>query len=207
MPRTRPVVVLDLDQTLIHSIPLSESHKPAIQARLKAYAREAGPYLRKSTMPGQYVVYARPGLDEFLDRVMAKCDVVIFTMASLSYAWWVIRTYILGSKPSQRRKHILAVLTEPQCTMSQTHAKVVGLPRNRIAASSPKWLSYLFDRHPELGLDKKYTVFLDDLVSVQQANPDHAVFTPPFDVLQAGSGHDRYLWQVQDELDKRLCLS
>jgi hypothetical protein len=201
MPRL--VVVLDLDQTLIHSIPIHEAQGTKA-ARLKQYAKEAGKHHRKATMPGQYVVYARPGLEEFLEAVMARCDVVIFTMASLGYAWWVIRTYILAGKPAERRKRILAVLTEPQCAQSQAHAKAKGLPRGREAASSPKWLSYLFDTHPELGLDKKYTVFLDDLTSVQKANPEHAIYTPPFDVLKPGAGEDRYLWNVQGELVKRL---
>ena len=204
MPQRRPVVVLDLDQTLIHSIPLPQAHQGTTAARLKHYAQEAGIHHRRATMPGQFVVYARPGLDEFLENVMAHCDVVIFTMASLGYAWWVIRTFILGSKAASRRKRILAVLTEPQCALSQAHAKAKGLPRSYTAASSPKWLSYLFDRHPELGLDPKRTVFLDDLESVQQANPEHAIFTPPFDVLKPGSGQDRYLWSVQGELVKRL---
>jgi hypothetical protein len=152
---------------------------------------------RKVLMRGAFYVYARPGLEDFLHFVFSRFNVIIFTAASLPYAWFVIRHFILDNPrhTSQRRKHILAVLTEPQCTMSQSFAKEQGVQSN-----SPKFLSWLFKEHPEIKCDPKRMVFLDDLPSVRQANPQHCLYTPGFDVLKKGSGKDRFLSDVQGEL-------
>lgn len=189
----RPTLILDLDATLICSVSVDDLQKHT--ARLKAYAKEAGPFYKHVRMRNQYEVIGRPGLDEFLEFAFTHFNVVIFTMASLPYAWWVITTFILNKDCAARRRHIIAVLTEPQCAKSQEYAK---------ERTSPKHLSWLFDQHPELHCDPKRTFFLDDLECVRKKNPKQALFVPAFNVLKGGSGHDKFLWQIQAELIKRL---
>jgi hypothetical protein len=187
-------LVLDLDNTLICSVPVSEFHKPTVQAKIKAFKKESGPNYQHVYMPGAFHVYARPGLAEFISFAFQHFHIVIFTMASLPYAWFIIKHLILADKASERRKKILAVLTEPQCSLSQIHAK---------EKTSPKHLSWLFSQHPELNLDPRRTFFLDDLECVRKKNPQQAVYTPAFDVLKPSAGHDRFMWEVQGELVKR----
>jgi hypothetical protein len=193
--------VLDLDNTLICSVPLEQYNKTNVRLRLNQYAREAGVHSKRAYMHGLFMVYARPGLDEFLESVFEHFNVVIFSMASLSYAWWVIRKFILGSTPqivSRRRKHILAVLSEPQCALSQQYAS-----KKSSTNGSPKYLEWLFREHPELKIDPKRTWFLDDLEVVRKANPIQAIYTPAFDVLKKDSGSDTFLWNVRDELKQK----
>lgn len=71
MPEDRPLLILDLDETLVHARTKLLSHAPD-----------------SSIAP--YVLYRRPGLDAFLQQVAAHYRLAVWTSSSPAYAQAVV---------------------------------------------------------------------------------------------------------------------
>jgi hypothetical protein len=83
----RPLVILDLDETLICAVERSENRSIDLPERCESYR------LRKRF--GPYWIYPRPGLQEFLSKLFKKYRVAVWTAAGSSYAMFVIHTFLL----------------------------------------------------------------------------------------------------------------
>ncbi|GHP11083.1 hypothetical protein PPROV_000981300 [Pycnococcus provasolii] len=88
--RGKLTVVLDLDETLVLGVALPHESPELGRSRWKESARRR--QLRSFDLPpplggpGGVRVYERPGAREFLAKLSAACEVVLFTSASQSYA-------------------------------------------------------------------------------------------------------------------------
>ncbi len=76
--KKRKLLVLDLDETLIHS-----AYTPIEGAELKARR-------------GYFHLYERPYLKEFLHRCSAENDLAIWSASKADYVRWIIRSTVLS---------------------------------------------------------------------------------------------------------------
>ena len=76
--KQRKLLVLDLDETLIHT----------------AYAPIEGAELKASR--GYFYLYERPYLKDFLDRCSIEYDLAIWSASKADYVRWIIRSTVLS---------------------------------------------------------------------------------------------------------------
>ncbi len=74
----RNLLILDLDETLIHT----------------AYAPIPGGDVKSQR--GYFYLYERPHLKEFLDRCSAEYDLAIWSASKADYVRWIIRSTVLS---------------------------------------------------------------------------------------------------------------
>jgi|APCry1669188879_1035177.scaffolds.fasta_scaffold34998_1 TFIIF-interacting CTD phosphatase-like protein len=86
-------ILLDLDQTLIASEYLDKFEKKTHSKALQSFKHK---YLGK-----EFVIFARPNLDEFLDFLFANFNVSVWTAASRDYGVFIVENFIL-TKPNRQ---------------------------------------------------------------------------------------------------------
>ena len=93
---TKPIIVLDLDLTLIHAISSSDIEKKYPDKSVMA-AKLSSLKLHdmKEGNKSYYLVFERPGLQEFLDYLFKNFRVIVWTAATKSYAAFIIEKIIL----------------------------------------------------------------------------------------------------------------
>lgn len=165
MPK-RYNILLDLDNTVISSISKKEE---------KASHRSKFSKFFWKNMAGEYKVFARPHLQEFLDFLFENFNVSVWTAASKSYAQFIIENFILV-KPGRRLKH---VFFSYHCKLSID------------AMDAQKDLSMLWN---EFGLGQYYerrnTYIIDDSEEVYNTQPDACILVKPFEFRSAKSHRD-----------------
>ena len=109
---TRPNLLLDLDQTMI-SAEADEEYD------FKKY-KEKSKLFEFNDMDGYYLVFARPGLQEFLDYIFKNFNVSIWTAASKDYALFIIEKMILVGKKERKLDWIFFSY---HCDVSKKHKK------------------------------------------------------------------------------------
>lgn len=197
MPSNDWTIVLDLDNTLLCSVEDSKYAKS--RAKLDEFMKsEGGKHSAHHWMRGAFHIYARPGLQDFLDFAFRNFRVIIWTAASCDYMWFIVRHFILTGKNAEaRRNKIAGLFSDRHCEMSQQFMK---------ETDSPKHLPWMYRHFPELGIDPARTIFLDDHSQVQKHNPRQIIYTPAFEVLKGKPGDDRFMWDVQEAIKRRLQL-
>lgn len=159
-------LVLDLDETLIHSEPL---HRALSVPEFPEHYFE------------NYIIYERPHLKEFMDWVSQRFTITIWTAASEAYAKFVVQEILL---PKMRTPPV-ALFTAKQCRLSQNKTQIL---KNldilfELAQSYPDELqnsplvARAVDYHP------KNTLLIDDNVHVLQQNGS-VIHARPFDLRE-----------------------
>jgi TFIIF-interacting CTD phosphatase-like protein len=77
MMQNRKLLILDLDETLIHT-----AYSPILNRKLKSHR-------------GLYYLYERPFLQQFLDRYLAEYDLAIWSASKAEYVRWIIKSTVL----------------------------------------------------------------------------------------------------------------
>jgi hypothetical protein len=95
--------MLDIDETLCHSVEDIKDVNPALLDKLEHF----------TLLNGEYEVFKRPGLDAFLDDVHQHFNVSVWTAAGKDYAHDIIR-YLF----KDRRLH--HVLTSDHCQLAKS---------------------------------------------------------------------------------------
>lgn len=170
-------VILDLDQTLISAEADEEYDFEKNKEKAKLFEFE--------DMDGYYIVFARPGLQEFLDYLFANFNVSVWTAASKDYALFIIEKMILANKDNRKLDWIFFSY---HCDLSEEHK------------GSSKDLSTIWDVHGIEGYGKDNTVILDDYDEVYNAQPGNCVVAPPFEFTEEGSEHDSFLETLRGKL-------
>lgn len=177
-------VVLDLDNTLISAI--DEEEKNSINPTLlKKYKKI---FYWKDM--GEYTVFARPYLQDFLKWLFANVNVSIWTAASNTYATFIIQEFIRANKSDRKLDY---VLHSHHCRESKRKRKY------------QKVLSMMDDEYP-IGYDLDHTYIVDDHSEVHRAQPKKCIRVVPFDVLRPGCERDIGLLNVMEKL-KTICNS
>lgn len=172
-------VVLDLDSTLIYAEPTEDfdmdKHKEKY-LKFKSY-----------DMDGFYIVFERPGLQEFLDFLFKNFNVSVWTAASKDYALFIIKNIVCKEK-DRKLDHIFFSY---HCDVSS--AKKTGT----------KDLSTLWDIFNLPEYNNKNTVIIDDYDEVHQTQPGLCIISvPEFKFSTNGSEEDQYFSELKPHMEK-----
>jgi len=107
-------IVLDIDETLIHALTVSEIPSQNNINKFPAFVMDD-----VKDDPDPYVVIVRPGLFEFLDKIFKISAVSIWTAASRDYATWIIKNVLFKNKKGEPVKRDLKIfLSSKHCDIS-----------------------------------------------------------------------------------------
>jgi TFIIF-interacting CTD phosphatase-like protein len=179
---TRMNVLLDLDNTLINT--LEEDERMSIPLAFQ------DKFDHKDMLPFGMRIYARPGLQEFLDYLFENFNVSVFTAAEQEYALFIIKNFLL-TKPNRKVQYIFF-----RYHVDMTLQRYDGT----------KDLRLLFNIFRLPNFYPCNTVIIDDLDDVHKANPHHAIAIASFDVTRDNkinyeSVNDNDLSRVQSILE------
>ena len=144
----KPILVLDLDNTLLSSI--ETSRVDSVNKRRKQIPNSQ---FRHTDAFGIYRIYHRPYLQEFLDYAVSHFQVIIWTAGTEEYAKFIVKNiltprlgyetpYICIRKRKDRSFPLL--YSHDDCLKSQIQFRTKAL----------KDLRYLSHLHPEYTLDQ-----------------------------------------------------
>ena len=173
-----PHILLDLDSTLVSAIPTEEYD-------IKKNKQKAEQFTFWD-MDGYYIVFERPGLQEFLDWLFANYTVSVWTAASKDYALFVIDKII---RKNVSRK-IDYMFFSYHCDWSNNEK------------NGTKNLKMLWDVFNIPGYTKDNTVILDDYVEdVYATQKGSCIISPPFEFTDKDSEKDNFLKFLQPKLE------
>lgn len=168
-------IVLDLDETLIHSIELrdlTEEKRKEFESQYKCVE-----------MDDEYLVVLRPHLEPFLNFVFSNFNVSIWTAASRSYALFILSNVVLKNG---RKAHLF--LHSKNCSMSK---KEYG---------NLKDLRMLHECWKVDGYSHGNTIIIDDNKGVKSCQKKFCINVAPFDPFSEDGIHDSVLQDVQKGL-------
>ena len=171
-------VILDLDNTLIYAEPTEDfdfNNKDSIK-NLEL--------LKNHNMDGYYIVFERPGVQEFLDDLFKNYNVSVWTAATKNYALFVIKNVILAN-PDRKLDYIFFYY---HCGISKKNYK------------TDKKLDLLWNKFKLEGYNKDNTLIIDDNIDVIKANPNNSIQIEAFDINNKNSEKDNDLQRVFKKL-------
>jgi len=176
--RRRINIFLDLDNTLISSLSKDEERK-IMKPRMKKFEWK--------NMEGVYKVFARPGLQNFLDYLFQNFNVSVWTAASKSYALFIIDKFILENHPERTLDYILF---SHHCRRSK---------RQKNAQKSLDMLKTVYNLHD---FDLNSTYIIDDHPEVYKTQPKNCIHIKPFEFTDRRSYEDTELNNIKNKLEK-----
>ena len=165
-------VLLDLDQTLVSSEDLASFDMKKEHTKLNKFDYVV--FLR------EYVIVARPGLQEFLDFLFANFNVSIWTAASREYALFIVQKLILV-KPNRKIDFFFY----------SYHSKLSISKSNKIKDLSMLWTTFRLS-----GYNPKNTLVIDDNDEVYEAQPGNTFRIKEFQYKSRGSDKDTELYRI-----------
>ena len=188
---TKKYVVLDLDDTCIHSL---VTKKEAKKWKKDPSLKEKVDKFKYHNMEDYYLVCERPQLQDFLDYLFENFNVIVWTAASKDYALFIIKECIIAGRKNRQLSYIFF---DYHCDISQEAYKKE--PQKCLKMLSNEGLFKL----PNIKLDN--IVIVDDLIDNKQTNGNNCIQIFPFKVHGIGSESDNHLMTVvKDRLDEIL---
>ena len=182
-------ILLDLDQTCISAESLALDGEPAEFDFSNSDQLAKSKLFKYKNMDDYYVVFERPGLQEFLDFLFENFNVSVWTAASKSYALFIIKEIILAGKPERKLDWIFF---NYHCKISE---------RKTDNSKDLSLLSELY-KFPNYNLDN--TIILDDSDEVYSTQTKNCIIAPPFEFKDNDSHKDKFLQDLEEELRKVL---
>jgi TFIIF-interacting CTD phosphatase-like protein len=158
-------IILDLDNTLISSVPYHRIGNTANSYRTLN--------LKHHVFENSYVIYERPGVQNFLDFLFKHFDVSVWSAATKEYVMFIVDNIVCA----KRGRRLKMVLHSAHCDMSR-----------RINPHSPKDLRFIWNNPRIHGFTHHNTFIIDDLPAVHAAQPQHCIAVPEFDVERDVAG-------------------
>jgi len=170
-------ILLDLDQTLISAEPTEDYNFKKNKSKAEKFTYH--------DMDGYYIVFERPGLQEFLDWLFQNYNVSVWTAASKDYALFVIDKIVLKN-PGRKLDYIFF----------SYHCDISKCKKN--GSKDLQTLNKVFNL-PNYTL--KNTVILDDYDEVHNTQPKNCIIAHPFEFTSDDSPNDTFLKSLQPQLD------
>lgn len=164
-------VVLDLDETLISAVEVDEIQN---DAHLTENFKRRSPLFKYHLLDKDYVIFERPGVQEFLNFLFENYNVAVWTAASKDYALFVVEKVFMNNHPDRKLDFICYAR---HCDESK--AKTGCL----------KQLNNLFHLHK---YTPQNTVIIDDNSNVL-SQKNHCIRARSFDFTNLDSHEDKYL--------------
>jgi len=169
-------VVLDLDDTLIHSVQYNNI------STIPPVWKNKGTIL----IPGDYVTFRRPHLEKFLDFLFENFNVGVFTAASKDYANEIVWQFV-QDKPGRKVDFLLSA------SDLQSSKQLYG-------SETMKKLNYIWDNLHVYDYYPCNTIIIDDNLYVKQSNYYNTLSVHPFHVTENDSEYDSTLLEAMDAL-------
>ena len=112
-------IILDIDHTLLHAIDLNNknslSYLKKLQPNFDEYVKQhPDDFLLKNIktyhpqlMDDKYLIFYRPGLQQFLDTLLSKYNVMIWTAGTQPYARFVVENILSPLKIGSNVRFLL----------------------------------------------------------------------------------------------------
>ncbi len=170
-------LILDLDNTLISAESIEEYDIE--------HNKEKSSKFNIVNMDDFYVVFERPGLEDFLDFIFKNFNVSVWTAASLSYCLFIVENIILKNKPERKLDYIFF----------SYHVNASKKIKNQT-----KSLALLWDVYKLPNYNQNNTLILDDYDEVYNSQKNNCIFMKAFEFTDEDSENDNFLSQLQDKI-------
>lgn len=156
---SKPNLFLDLDNTLLSAVPIEEIKWTEDNRKLACEF----PF---HNMEDYYLVFERPGLDEFLDFIFSNFNVSVWSAASKDYVLFIVDK-IIRKKPGRNLDYIMF---SNHCDECKKHKR-----------GSIKLLDFLWDKYNLGKFTKENTFIIDDNDIVIKHNPFNSIHIKEFE--------------------------
>ena len=173
-------VVLDLDNTLIYSIPMIKGFPKKKFPKKKSYLNQ----MKTHKMNEDFIVFERPGLQNFLSWLFKNFNVIVWSAASPDYVEFIVKNII-----EKKNRKVEYVLNSENCEDSQ---KIFG-------DKHIKNLKLLWDIH-DLPLGPHTTLIIDDLKMVTGIQPHNSIQIKSFNTNKITCIDDSELEHIKKRL-------
>jgi TFIIF-interacting CTD phosphatase-like protein len=178
-------VFLDLDATVIWSGLLQKEEDEEFYD-IELHKKKARKF-RFENMDGYYVIFERPGLQDFLKFLFNNFNVSVWTAADQMYAMFIIDKFILNNHPSRKINYAF---------FNYHVNKAFDIK------SGQKDLQLIWDIYKIPGYNKNNTFIIDDNTLVFETQPDNCIIAPQFTFTDGNSENDTFLINLQNKLEK-----
>ena len=175
-------ILLDLDQTLISAEALEEYDAVKNKAKSEKFKSE--------TMDEYYIVFERPGLQEFLTYLFDNFNVSIWTAASKDYALFIIDKFILN--PTKLGRKLDWIFFSYHCDISKKIKK------------GSKMLDMMWNEYKIDGYNKDNTIILDDYDEVYKIQPNNCIIAFAFEFTDDDSDKDRFMYDLKEAMKEAM---
>lgn len=158
-------IILDLDNTIISSLSRDEERRK--------HASKFHNFIWED-MDGQFKVFERPNLQEFLNFLFSNFNVSIWTAASKNYALFIIDKFILID-PKRKIQNIFFSYHCRESFKETGHQKKLSI----------LWKLYQLDIY-----NRDNTYIIDDHINVYLTQPSRCINIYPFEFQNKTSSHD-----------------
>lgn len=192
-------IVLDLDNTLLSAVPLEDLKT---DKKTKEKMKEFTHY----NMDDYYIIFERPGLQKFLDYIFKHFNVSIFTLASKSYALWIVDNIILKKDKPKRKVDYIFFSYHSNWSKSKSSNK-------NLKSMEMLWTTFGLDHQ----FNSNNTFIIDDLPEINKTQPCNSIKIKAFEFEDEDSPDDeelkilkkrlKKLIKLKDEAEGEICLT
>ncbi len=176
-------VFLDLDATVIWSGLLQKEEDEEFYD-IELHKKKARKF-RFENMEGYYVIFERPGLQDFLNFLFNNFNVSVWTAADQMYAMFIIDKFIINNHPSRKINYAF---------FNYHVNKAFDIK------SGQKDLQLIWDIYKIPGYNKNNTFIIDDNTLVFETQADNCIIAPQFTFTDENSENDTFLINLQNKL-------
>lgn len=135
-------IILDIDHTLLHAIDLNNknslSYLKKLQPNFDEYVKQhPDDFLLKNIktyhpqlMDDKYLIFYRPGLQQFLDTLLSKYNVMIWTAGTQPYARFVVENILSPLKVGSNVEICIKVINSRNNTKKYQLQDILPIPSN-----------------------------------------------------------------------------
>jgi TFIIF-interacting CTD phosphatase-like protein len=171
--KKRPIVILDLDETLINSEDVKKFNRTKYEDKMELF--------KWHKMGEEFYVFERPGLQKFLNFLFENFEVSVWTAASKGYALWILENILKIGIKNRQVKHILF---DYHCKASEN----IG--------NGKKDLRILSEQFNLTEYNIKNIIIIDDNQEVYDTQPSNCITVEEFQFKDNGSENDKGLEKI-----------
>lgn len=190
MHTEKKFIILDLDETIIHSVS-SEEMDDLGDDNIEKMKEFNSHEMKDEDGNIEFIVLERPGLQPFLDYIFSNFRVGVWTAASKDYALFIVKNVVLSDK----NRELEFVLFDDHC--EQAYKELKG----------KKNLDMLYKHYKHPGIRHDNVFILDDHPRVHNTQPSKCILMYPFQIDDEESNNDNFLEQLEHELEKKSSVT
>lgn len=168
----RPILVLDLDETLINSEEVKYFNQKKYSAKMRDF--------KWKKMDNDFYVFERPHLQVFLDFAFENFEVSVWTAASKNYALWILEHILRVGTEKRPLRHFFF---DYHCNASEK----LGTGKKDLSILARDFKLTEYDMN---------TIIIDDNEEVYQIQPENCISIKEFQFRNENSEKDDELLKI-----------